>query len=214
MGYIGPVLIRRSGSDLSISMDHLAERIMLFVVLSFGETIASVAGYFEDGFTPLTIYLSASVFTIAIGMLLAYGYLYNRILDKQRMGDGSLYMFLHIFLLVAINDVTIGIEVMREENSNTSLTLLFLVVSFLAYYSILLLIAHKAGRYYLPKYSSWLPFGIISAVFVVFMILFSDNAHINAGISAAYPIAMFAAIFSRRKEELKEHPEVSDSNAK
>ena len=115
-------------------------------------------------------------------------------------------MFVHIFVVVAINDVTVGLEFMHESDSDDLLTLLFLVVSFLLYYGVLLYMAHKAGRYYLPARQTWLPFIIISAVFTVSIFFFTSNRWVNAGISAVYPYAMYLAVFLRRKKELVEYP--------
>ena len=206
IGFIGPLLVWQKDQEVLTDIEHLAERIMLFVVLSFGETLISAAEYFSGPLTLNRIYFSACAFLVVIGMLLAYGFIYSKLLDRHRMGVGTLYMFLHIFIVVAINDVTVGLEFMHNGESNDLLTLLFLVVSFLLYYATLLYMAHKAGRYYLPARQTWVPFIIISAVFTVIIFFFTSNRWVNAGISAAYPFAMYLAIFLRRKRELLEHP--------
>lgn len=207
VGYLAPLAVRHLDSEVPINLGHLAERIMLFVVLSFGETLISAAGYFSGGPTLHTIYFAVCAFFIVIGMLLAYGFIYDRLLDRQRLGVGTYFMFLHVFVVLAINDVTVGLEYMHEAESNDFLTLLFLSVSFLIYYAVLLYIAHRAGRYYLPVRHTWLPFIIISAVYMVAVFCFVSNRWINAAISVVYPYAMFIAIFVRRRDELAEHPE-------
>lgn len=209
IGYIGPLFTRRLDKEVPVYMEHLSERVMLFVVLTFGETLISVVEYFEGDLSPERIYFSVCVFLIVAGMLISYGFIYTKLLDNRRMGIGTLFMFLHVFVVVAINDVTVGLEFMREAESDNFLTLLFLVVSFLMYYATLLFVAHRAGRYYLPVSKTWVPFFIISAVFVAVMFCFTDDRAVNAAVSVIYPFAMLTAIRVRRKDEEKEHPDLS-----
>ncbi|MBD5559716.1 MAG: low temperature requirement protein A [Clostridia bacterium] len=209
VGFIAPLVLLSLDRDVPTNIEHLAERVMLFVVLSFGETIISAAEYFEGGLTFETVYFAACAFAIVIGMLLGYGFAYNKLLDKRRMGVGTRYMLVHVPLIVAINDVTVGLEYMHEGESNDFLTLLFLVVSFLIFYAALLWLAHRAGKYYLPARQTWLPFIIISAIFAATAFCFTSNRWINAAISVVYPYAMYAAILLRKRQERKEHPDIS-----
>ena len=210
IGYLGPLFTRQLDREAPVNMDHLSERVMLFVVLSFGETLISVTEYFSGEITPALIYFSACIFLIVAGMLISYGFIYTKLLDKRRVGVGTLFMFLHVFVVVAINNVTVGLEFMREEESNNSMMLLFLVTSFLLYYTSLLVVAHRAGRYYLPAVKTWIPFLIISAAFAAAMFCFTDSPAINAGISVIYPFAMLIAIRVRRADEKKEHPDLPE----
>lgn len=206
IGYLGPFFTRELDEDVPINMEHLAERVMLFVVLTFGETLISAAEYFNGVLRAERIYFAVCAFAIVIGMLLAYGFIYNKMLDRRRMGVGTFYMFLHVFIIVAINDVTVGLEFMQEPDSSDFLTLLFLVVSFFIYYAVLLFMAHHAGRYYLPAARTWIPFLVISGLFAAAAFFFVSDRRINAALSVVYPFAMFIAILRRRTDEKKENP--------
>lgn len=211
VGYVGPFLVRHLDQDVPIHIEHLAERVMLFVVLAFGETLISAAEFFEGGLNVHTVYFAACAFLVVIGMLLAYGFIYDKKLDKDRIGVGFLYMFLHVFIVFAINDVTVGLEFMHEAESDDFRTLLFLVVSFLIFYALLLYIAHRSGRYYLSVRKPWRPFLIISAVFVAVIFCFVHNRWVNAGISAVYPYAMYIALCLRHGKEIKEDPNAPEA---
>lgn len=206
VGYLAPAAVRRLDSEAPVSMEHLAERVMLFVVLSLGETLISAAEFFQGGFSAHTLYFAVCAFLVVIGMLLAYGFVYERILDRDRLGVGTVYMLLHVIIVVAVNDVTVGLEYMRTPDSDDFRTLLFLVVSLVIYYAMLLYIMRRSGRFYLTIPNIWRPFLIVSAVFAAAAFCFVNNRWVNAGLSAAYPYAVFVVLYASMLQQERTEP--------
>ena len=98
-----------------VDFPHLSERAMLYVVFTFGEMIIVIASYFDEVFTVNNAYFSALCFLIVVGLFLCYEVLYDRIIDRDMKTSGIGYMIIHIFLIFAMNNITNGLEFMREE---------------------------------------------------------------------------------------------------
>lgn len=93
---------------------HLTERVMLYVVFTFGDMILIVAEYFTDGLTFEALYFALASFLIVAGLFFSYGYVYDRLLDRSGERSGSLYMLLHVFIILGLSLVTASLEFMRD----------------------------------------------------------------------------------------------------
>ena len=185
-----------------IDFTHLSERAMLFVVFTFGEMIIVIAGYFTGGFEPSTVYFSLMGFLIAVGLLLSYEVLYNRIIDREQQTSGMIYMIIHIFLLFGMNSITASLEFMRDPAVSLWPKTLFLIISFLLFFGCMfaLLIFAKTTLKRCRKFL--IPVVLISVVFVLLMILLREMMHLNILVSVLYVFTIFFLIlkFSRRRE--------------
>ena len=119
---------------MSVDFAHMTERVMLYVVFTFGEMIISITGYFQGGFTFRSVYFSLMAFLVVAGLFLIYGYFYDHIIDREQETSGSGYMLLHIFLITALNNIAVALEFMREPEVDDLLKNVFLVASFVVYY--------------------------------------------------------------------------------
>lgn len=203
-GFAAAVFTVRIDALVPVNAEHLTERVMLFVVFTFGETIVSLAAYFTNSFSFNTVYFSLMAFLIVTGLFLSYGYLYDHVIDRERDNIEMSYMLLHIVLIIALNNITVAMEFMREAEVSEIAKNAFIVVSFLIYYLFLFFIGHyaragcKAGRKFFIKLA------VISAVFVVLMAFLYKNSWCSITISALYVYSMFAIIVQRwRKSGLK-----------
>ena len=114
-GIIATAMSGRTNMLVPVDFGHLSERAMLYVVFTFGEMIIAITGYFEDRITPNEIYFSIMAFLIVVGLFLSYEILYNRIIDRERTTNGTGYMLIHVFLILALNNISVALEFMREE---------------------------------------------------------------------------------------------------
>ncbi|MBQ6265065.1 MAG: low temperature requirement protein A [Clostridia bacterium] len=89
---------RNSCSGL-VDFNHLTERIMLYVVFTFGEMIIAIAGYFEGSFSFNNLYFCAMAFLIVVGLFLSYGTVYDRLIDREMNTHGIGYILIHIFIV-------------------------------------------------------------------------------------------------------------------
>ena len=61
---------------MSVDFAHMTERVMLYVVFTFGEMIISITGYFQGGFTFRSVYFSLMAFLVVLSCGVICGLLY------------------------------------------------------------------------------------------------------------------------------------------
>ena len=184
-----------------IDFPHLSERAMLYVVFSFGEMIITISEYFEGGFSLNSLYFSLMCFLIVVALFLCYGFLYDRVIDRERRTTGLLYMIIHIFLIFAMNNITTALSFMREEEISLTPKIVFLTGSMLLYFFCMFALLGFAKQTLSVCRRLLLKVVLISALFAASMILFKTNMRLNIAISVAYVFAIFIAlyVFSRQK---------------
>ena len=95
-GIVATILSGNLNRMVPVDFAHLSERAMLYVVFTFGEMIISLSSYFTGEITVSGIYFSTMGFLIVVGLLLSYGILYNRIIDRETITNGTGYMMIHV----------------------------------------------------------------------------------------------------------------------
>ena len=185
--------------DFLIPMDseHLTERIMLYMVFTFGETILSISGFFADGFTFRSIYFSLSAFLIVAGLFLIYGLMYNRIIERDRYHIGMFYMLIHIGLILMLNNITVAMELMGDEHVILSKNLMFLTFSMILYYLFMYMLKFYSKRKYRMNLSYLSRTAVMSFVFAALMYVFHMNATVNIIISVVYVYSMLFMVMKR-----------------
>lgn len=183
-----------------VDFPHLSERAMLYVVFTFGEMIIAIASYFEGELTLRSAYFALMAFLIVVGLFLSYGIFYDRIIDRGKRTNGLGYMFLHIFIIFAMNNLTNGLGFMREEDISLLPKVLFLIGSFAVFFCFLFALGRRHARVICRKYNRLclraLAMGI---VFFLLMILFRENMVINIAVTAVFVFAMFLLLWQYGK---------------
>ena len=202
---MGAVLLfgQRRSAGL-VDFNHLSERAMLDVVFTFGEMIIAIASYFEGGFSLRGAYFALMAFLIVAGLFLSYGVFYDRIIDREKKTNGLGYMCMHIFIIFAMNNITNGLEFMREEEIALLPKVLFLIGSFLLFFGFLFALGNRHARARCRKYNRLcLRAGGVGAVFIVLMILLRGEMTVNIALTVAFVFAMFALLYryGRRMED-------------
>jgi low temperature requirement protein LtrA len=179
-----------------VDFAHLTERAMLYVVFRFGEMIIGLSGYFEGLFSLNSLYFSLMAFLIVVALFLSYGVLYDRIVDRERRTNGLVYMFLHIFIIFALNNITNALEFMQEEEVALLPKMLFLTISFLLYFAFLLaaggLYARKERR---PNRRFLLRLAGMAVLFTACMIVLREYMKVNIAISVLFVYAVFGILY-------------------
>lgn len=114
---------------------HLTERILLLVILTFGEMLIGIGSYFHPG---ESVFFNISAFMIAAGMFLSYGFYYDNVLEHHRKASGLGILMLHIPMVLAINSTTIALELFAEKEEYSAMKPVFLLLALLLYYVLLL----------------------------------------------------------------------------
>ena len=168
-----------------VDFNHLSERAMLYVVFSFGEMIIAIAEYFEGKFSLNLFYFSLMSFLIV----------YDRIINRELKTTGMVYMFIHILLIFSMNNITVALEFMRNEGISITPKVLFLIISFLIFFTciFLLMLFAKDKRKLCSKLITKV--AVISVVFVSLMLIFKSRMYINIAISVIYVYSVFCAVF-------------------
>ena len=157
---------QRDKLDLvAVDFPHLTERVMLYVVFTFGEMIISISGYFEGKFNADRMYLSACAFLIVVGLFMSYGFLYDRLLDREMAISGNAFMIIHIFIIFALSNLTMAIEFMPEPEVDLVPKTIYLLASFAMYYLFMFLLA-PFTKGYSGSLKGFVPFAVCLIVFL------------------------------------------------
>ncbi len=188
-----PLFLRRDLSRLmSVDFAHLTERVMLYVVFTFGEMIISISGYFSGGFNLRSTYFSLMAFLIVAGLFLIYGYFYDHIIDREQDASGTGYMLLHIFLITALNNISVALEFMREPEVDAVPKTIFLVASFVVYYIFLFSLEKYAYCCKKPSAKFWALIIGVSVLFAALIALSYNMSDLSIAITVCYIYSMFA----------------------
>ena len=211
-GILATLLTRQLDELFPVDFSHLTERVMLYVVFTFGEMIVAIAGYFENGVDFGGIYFSLMAFGIVVGLFLSYGFLYEHILDREQVTAGIGYMMIHIFLLAALNFITAAMELMQMARVETGPKTAFLAASFLIYY-FFLFSTRSYAKMQFPLRSRFVRnLLVIAAVFVALTALCYRNAWISIALSVLFVYGVYFTIVREWNVALREQGEHPHSN--
>ena len=163
IGFVGMFLIHAP-----VHFEHLTERMMLYVVFTFGEMVISVAGYFSEGFSFPTLYFSLMSFLVVAGLFFSYGIVYDKLLDRSRENRSTAYMLLHIVLILSLTNITNGLEFMREPEVDALQKAIWVVASLLLYFACLALTVRWSNRAAVNIRQVWL---LLLSEFVVYAVV-------------------------------------------
>lgn len=200
-GMASVILFGQKKSADFVDFPHLTERVMLYVVFSFGEMIIAIASYFEGKFSFSNVYFALMAFLIAVGLFLSYGVFYDHIVDREKRSNGLGYMLLHIFIIFALNNITNGLEFMREEEIELMPKMIFLIVSFIMFFTFLLGAGVRHAKATCRKYYRLCLYAAgISAVFAGLMIAFRFEMKINIALTVVYVFSLFSMVYRYGKK--------------
>ena len=194
-------------SMFPVDFMHLTERVMLYVVFTFGEMIIAVSSYFEDGFSANSMYFSIMAFLIVVGLFISYEVFYNMIIDREMISNGLVYMLVHVFLILSLNNISVALEFMREDEVALLPKMLFISISILVYFICLFILGMFAKKKctFRARFFIWMI--VLSATFVILMIILREYMYVNIAVTAAYVLGVFLVIFRQGKYNVQEEAE-------
>ncbi len=197
-GIVASIAGRDINSLVAVDFRHLTERVMLYVVFTFGEMIIGIAGYFggDGNITWNTIYFSLMAFLIVVGLFLSYEFVYDHIVDRDLQTNGTVYMFIHIFLVTAQNFITTALEFMQEPSVAALPKNIFLTASFLMYYVFLSQTAKFAKFKPGEGQRIYRDLAIGCAIFVALMALTYRNGAVSIAISVIFIYGVFLHLWT------------------
>lgn len=201
IGIVTSFLAGRSSNELKIDFPHLTERAMLYVVFTFGEMIIGLSGYFEGVFDLNSLYFSLMGFLIVAALFLSYETLYDNIVDREQENNGLTYMLIHIILIFSLNNITTGLEFMREDNIALLPKMLFIVSSLLLYYFCILLLGRYAKKLCGFNGRSAVIMIIYALAFSGLMLVFRSNMHLNILLTVIYCFTVFFVLYRLARKQ-------------
>ena len=183
-----------------VDFPHLTERVMLYVVFSFGEMIVELAGFFEDGINLLGICHSMLALAFAAGLFLNYGYVYDHIIDRNRKTSGDGFLFLHLFLIISLSYLTKVLEMLRNPVVKDSFKIISIAVWLSAYILFLSLLERYAKERACRNY--YLRLALISAGYLLLLIVTRHLPVANFASSVLYIYAVHVSLRLFRKRKL------------
>ena len=134
-------------------------------------------------------------FLIVAGLFLSYEVFYNRIVDTEMTTNGTVYMMIHVFLIFALNNISVALEFMRKEEVALLPKTLFITTSFILYFVFLFLACLYAKKKceFNRKF-----FGLIGGLgisFLLLMLAFRAQMIVNIAISVVYVFVVFALVY-------------------
>ena len=172
-----------------------------YVPIFFGMAamIISAASYFTDEISFNSVYFALMAFLIVAGLFLSYGTMYNKIIDKESLTNGLGYMTIHIFLIFALNNISVALEFMRNEDVELMPKTVFMTGSFVMYFTFMFLLARYAKRKCAFTIRTLLILVISAVCFIGLMILLRENMYLNIALSVIYIYAVYAMINRQAK---------------
>lgn len=198
-GIIASIVSGKMNSRTSVDFGHLTERAMLYVVFTFGEMIITIASYFSDEVTPNSLYFSFMAFIIVVGLFLSYGTFYNHIIDRGRETNGTVYMLIHVFMIFALNNISVALEFMRDVKIALIPKTLFLAISFVLFFVFLFFTGIYAKKRCAFNKKFLLIIGCLGVSFIALMLLFSNMMYINIAVTVIYIFLIYFLLYRKSK---------------
>ena len=206
-GIVATALSNNVNMLVPVDFMHLSERAMLYVVFTFGEMIISITAYFDGKISISSLYFSAMAFLIVAGLFLSYEVLYNKIIERERTTNGTVYMLIHVFLILALDNISVALEFMREEEVALLPKIMFITGSFLLYFVCIFFVGTFANEKIALNAKSYPVLGVLAISFFALMLIFRTNMYLNIAISVLYVMGIFFILHRRAKlmdsEEIK-----------
>ena len=194
-GILATALSGRLNDMVPVDFPHLSERAMLYVVFTFGEMIITIAPYFAGVKSASDVFFSTAVFLIVVGLLLSYGVLYNKIIDRRFVTNGTGYMMIHVFLIFALNNISVAFDFMRDEAVDPTQKIVLLSASFVLYFTFLFLTARYAKRSCSLRLRAVLLLAVPALLFIALMLFLREYMYVNVLLTAVYVYAVFFYLY-------------------
>ena len=178
-GIIFTIISADINSLVPVDFAHLTERAMLYVVFTFGEMIIAISGYFEGEVSINNIYFALMGFLIVVGLFQSYEILYDHLIDRELITNGTGYMMIHLFLIFSLSTLTAALEFMREEEVALMPKTLFLTGSFILYFVCLFLLGIYMKKRSRPNPKFIVTIVLMLIAFAALMLVFRENMYVN-----------------------------------
>ena len=201
VGYVGKLKEHSAYAQRPCDFPHFAERNLLLVILTFGEMIIGIGGYFTS---ETHILFNVMSFLVVIGMFLSYGFFYDNVLDHHKKTSGLGFLVIHVIMILAINSTTIALELLARPMVPIFPKTMWMVITMFIYY-VCLLMTEKYGKTHGKLgYKSMGKIFVIMVGYTVLMLFAGYNQLIGAIVTVVFIYLIFFMFLQRHNVHLKE----------
>lgn len=130
-------------------------------------------------------------FLIVVGLFLSYGTLYDHLIDREQKTAGLVYMLIHIFLILAMNNITTALEFMQDEEVALLPKMLLMIGSLLLYYGAMFALLRFKKTSCRASLRFWLTLAGCGVLFAALMLLCRKLMYVNIALTAAFVFGIF-----------------------
>ncbi|MDR3215483.1 MAG: low temperature requirement protein A [Bacilli bacterium] len=114
-----PLLFHQRMKLVIVHIAHLAERLGLLVMITFGEAVVSIVSSLElHGFNHQQLIITVLSLLSLLLLFLSYYDDYDEIINKKHVGSGQLLLYGHLFIIMAIMIMACLINIGTKFNNN------------------------------------------------------------------------------------------------
>lgn len=197
-GLLACVLSHKVFALRPLHSGHFAERISLLIVVTFGEMIVGITSYFGQGDS---LFYAITVFLVVIGLFLLYFFDFYNLQDHSRIKSGIGFMFVHVPIILSLNNITVALSAMTNAESPLEAKSLYLAGSLVIYMLSLaaLILYHKPE---FTQKSSHLVLYLLAdiaafAAFLVLMVATHFRPDISVLLTVGYIYTTLALMYAR-----------------
>lgn len=126
-----PLTIYHQFDVKQVNFPHLAERLSLIVIVTFGEMLVNVTRYFSGSLISL---FPLVIFILVASLFGFYVFEYEYLMDHHQQSRGFIAMYSHVFVVVALLTMTAGLDYIADNEVSRTVIWLILLISITVYY--------------------------------------------------------------------------------
>ena len=130
-----PFLLRGNFESGVISFPHLAERFELLTIITFGESVVGMTGYFNvyhfDFQAPLAFFVILTLFGSYVAQI-------HYLMERRRVARSLRLMFSHYGVVISINLVTVTLKLLERDETNRLFAAALMFLALILFYASIL----------------------------------------------------------------------------
>ncbi|KRL79275.1 hypothetical protein FC17_GL000540 [Secundilactobacillus paracollinoides DSM 15502 = JCM 11969] len=198
-GVVLPIVIKVDFDNKVVSFPHLVERFESLAIIMFGETVVSMADYFElnqFSLIPMVVFLSVMMLFGSYVLQIHY------VIEHRQSTRGLVLMYSHFLIVISLNMLTAALTAIREELD--SFWLIFIITSLVIFYLPLSANSIYEKERYSLRVSGFLIKGTILIVGGLAWLLMPINLGTATGILLVVTASIFAYDFYQYQHQLRQ----------
>lgn len=160
VGAFIPFIIRGHFDAGIISFPHLAERLELITIITFGEGVVGMTDFFDVTHFSMSPVL---VFAVMLALFGCYVVQIHYLCNHHRVDRSLRLMYSHYFIVIAVNLVTVAFKFLENPEANPMFTAILMIGALVLFY----ISIYSNKVYYYEKFEFGLKDMVAASVFLL-----------------------------------------------